>query len=266
MSHAPSFIRIMVVALATLAACQKAPEPPTPRATTQTLAVTTPPPAPAQPAQPAQPGGPAGMAPGNLPPGHPPINPPPPAPDGLPAGHPAVGDPAGGVPPAGGMGAPVDAETGVPLPLPLVGAGSVAELQGRLKAIADPATKAALEEAFRKTFTVDRQGRDRDRATALLEPLQASADPKVAALALRTLAYVAINNGFDTATAKDRYEKALALDADYGEAHYALAFVLAMSDRATGKVHFDRAMTLGVPDTRNLGGHFFGAATPPGHP
>lgn len=258
MSHAPSFIHLMVVGLAALAGCQKAPDAPTPRATTQTLAVTTPPPAPAQP----QPQG--GMAPNNLPPGHPQINPPPPAPDGMPAGHPAVG-PAG-VPPAGGMGAPVDAETGVPLPLPLIGAGSVAELKGRLAGIADAPTQAALEEAFRKTFTVDRQGRDRDRATALLEPLQASADTKVAALALRTLAYVAINNGFDTVTAKDRYEKALALDADYGEAHYALAFVLAMSDRATGKVHFDRAMTLGVPDTRNLRGQFFGAATPPGHP
>ncbi len=259
MSHAPRLIHLMlmVVGLATLAGCQKAPDAPTPRATTQTLAVTTPPPAPAPP----QPQPQGGMAPSNLPPGHPPINPPPPAP-GMPAGHPTVA-PAGG-PPGGGMGAPVDAETGVPLPLPLIGAGSVAELQGRLKASADPATKTALEEAFRKTFTIDRQGRD--RATALLEPLQASADPKVAALALRTLAYVAINNGFDTATATDRYKKALALDADYGEAHYAMAFVLAMSDRATGQVHFERAMTLGVPDTRNLRGQFFGAATPPGHP
>jgi hypothetical protein len=55
------------------------------------------------------------------------------------------------------------------------------------------------------------------------------------------------------------YRKAVALDPDYGEAHYALSFTLAISDLAAGKVHFDRAMALGVPDTRDLRGQFYGA-------
>ncbi|MFO0751152.1 MAG: hypothetical protein U1F43_36590 [Myxococcota bacterium] len=80
----------------------------------------------------------------------------------------------------------------------------------------------------------------------LLEPMANDADPMVAALALRMLGYVALNNGFDAATATATYEKALALDETYGEAHYALAFVLAISDKEKGKVHFERALALGV--------------------
>jgi hypothetical protein len=34
--------------------------------------------------------------------------------------------------------------------------------------------------------------------------------------------------------------------------------MLAMGDRAAGKVHFDRAMALGVPDTRGLKEQFYG--------
>ena len=92
--------------------------------------------------------------------------------------------------------------------------------------------------------------------------MASDADPKVASLALRMLAYLAINTGFDTKTATARYEKALALDPEYGEAHYALAFTLAISDRSAGKDHFEKAMKLGVPDTRNLRGQFYGAGAP----
>jgi len=161
-----------------------------------------------------------------------------------------------------GMGATA-AESGVPLPLPLEGSGSIAELRARLALIADASKHAALEEAFRKLFTVDRPSRDGARAKALLEPLATDGDPKVASLALRMLGYVALNSGFDAAGATARYEQALALDPEYGELHYALAFVLAISDRTRGKEHFDKAMKLGVPDVRKLADQFYGG---PSHP
>ncbi|MCC6621190.1 MAG: hypothetical protein IT385_08045 [Deltaproteobacteria bacterium] len=192
----------------------------------------------------------------------------------LPQGHPPIGQGGGvgvggagpsgtmgsGAPPAGpmaGMGAG-PAETGVERPLPLEGSGSVAELRARLALIADKAKHAPLEEAFRKLFTVDRPARDGARAREILEPLATDADPKVASLALRMLGYVSLNSGFDAAGATARYQQALALDPEYGELHYALAFVLAISDRTAGKTHFDKAMKLGVPDVRRLGDQFYG--------
>ena len=74
------------------------------------------------------------------------------------------------------------------------------------------------------------------------------------------IGYVRVSTGFDQEGAKQHYRRALALDDAYGEAHYAMAFMLAMGDRAQGKVHFERAMALGVPDTRKLGPQFFEAA------
>jgi hypothetical protein len=149
------------------------------------------------------------------------------------------------------------AETGVELPLVLEGAGSVAELKGRLAKVADTSLHAPLEEGFRKVFTLDRPKRDAARATELLEPIAANPDRKAAALAERTLGYVRINSGFDSEGAKVRYIKAIELDADYGEAHYALAFTYAISDLAKGKEHFEKAMALGVPDTRQLRAQFY---------
>ncbi len=186
----------------------------------------------------------------------------------MPAGHPPLGDMGSGAPPARPMGGPMAmgdgaVETDVPLPLPLVGSGSVAELKARLAVIADTTKHGAIDEAFRKLFTVDRAQRDGARAKALLEPLATDADAKVSSTALRMLGYVALNSGFDAPTATARYEQALALDADYGEAHYALAFVLAISDRVKGKVHFDKAIALGVPDVRKLADQFYGG---PSHP
>ena len=48
-----------------------------------------------------------------------------------------------------------------------------------------------------------------------------------------------------------------AADPDYGEAHYALSFMLTQSDLERGRRHFERAMQLGVPDERNLRGQFY---------
>jgi hypothetical protein len=56
------------------------------------------------------------------------------------------------------------------------------------------------------------------------------------------------------------YERAVELDPDYGEAHYALAFMLGPTDRERGAVHFARAMELGIDDERNLRERFFEGA------
>jgi len=250
-----------------LAACgREAPPVMTPAAaTTASQAPTPPPAAPRAPAMDpsAMPDDAvhAGLGKGGrpaMPAGHPPL-----APSALPPGHPPTGAPASPAAPSGmNMGA-VAAETGVERPLPLEGAGSVAELRARLALIGDAALHAPIEEAFRKLFTVDRASRDGARAREILEPLASHADAKVSATALRMLGYVALNSGFDAPTATARYQQAIGLDADYGEAHYALAFVLAISDLDKGKAHFDKAMSLGVPDVRNLRQQFYGGAAHP---
>lgn len=251
-----------------LAACRTEAPPATPSAATSTPdVVVVPAPAPAPKAAPS----------GDLPPGHPamggagtvtdkPADPANMPNDSVHAGLRAPPDP--NAPPAPGAPAGQNmisgpAETGVPLPLPLEGPGSVAELKGRLGKIADTTKHALLEEAFRKIFTVDRPSRNGLRAKEILEPMANDADKMLASFALRMLGYVALNSGFDTATARDRYEKALALDETYGETHYALAFVLAISDKAAGKAHFDRALALGVPDVRGLKEQFYSAPPAP---
>jgi hypothetical protein len=177
----------------------------------------------------------------------------------LPPGHPPLTPPAGEPPrPAGPMAQAVPAESGVARPLPLEGSGSVAELRARLAKVKDTSKHATLEDAFRRVFTVTRPERDIAGAESLLTPLASDADPAVAALAERTLGYVRVSAGFDAEGAKARYARAIELDPEYGEAHYAMAFMYAMGDREKGKVHFEKAMSLGVPDTRGLRGQFFG--------
>lgn len=245
-----------------LVACEKAPTAATP--TGEAVVVGQPAAAPSAAPAPSMP--PPLPQNAQLPPGHPPIGG---AGGGAPGamggGHPPMGGGAGGAmggPHAGmaGKGGNMGdstAEQGVELPLVLEGSGSLTELKTRLAKVSDASLHPALEEGFRKVFTVARQARDNARATALLEPLATHADKAVAALAERILGYVRINSGFDAEGAKVRYLKALELDPEYGEAHYALAFTLAISDLGKGKEHFERAMALGVPDTRGLRAQFY---------
>lgn len=241
-------MRIVLVSTLLLLACDKTPvATSTPPAE---VAKTSPAPAPAP-----------APAPSELPAGHPTA-----PPQNLPAGHPPIpggpGGPGGDAPapvrPANPMSATGPVETGVERPLPLEGSGSVAELRARLAKIKDTSKHATLEDAFRMVFTVDRSKRSNQAAEAILTPLAGDADPAVASLAERTLGYVRVNSGFDAEGAKARYARALELDPEYGEAHYAMAFMLAMGDREKGKVHFEKAMALGVPDTRGLRDQFFG--------
>lgn len=192
-----------------------------------------------------------------LPPGHPPID-----------GAAMANDDGAAVAPgmaAGDAGADVAAprghgtaaqgvETDQDLPLPLEGAGGVAELTKRLAAIADPALREKVASAFRKTFTLARAKRDPQGAAALLAGLN---EGDVGATAERILGYVAVSNGFDVPTAMAHYNKAVALDPEYGEAHYALAFMHVMSDLAAGRVHFEKARALGIPDTNKLGVQYY---------
>lgn len=243
----------------TLLACEKAPTAATP--TGEAVVVGQPAAAPsAAPAAPSMP--PPIPQNAQLPPGHPPIGGAGAAGGSMGSGHPPMGGAMGGAhagmagKAAGNMGDSA-AEQGVELPLVLEGSGSLTELKTRLAKVSDATLHPALEEGFRKVFTVQRQARDNARATALLEPLATNADKAVAAFAERILGYVRINSGFDAEGAKTRYLKALELDPEYGEAHYALAFTLAISDLGKGKEHFERAMALGVPDTRGLRGQFY---------
>ena len=161
-------------------------------------------------------------------------------------------------------------EEGIELPLPLKGPGSADELQTRLKRLpqgddgAD--VRKRVEEAFRLTFTGDRSRRNVKKAAELLSPI--STKSEAAATSERILGYVAVSSGFDVPRAFKHYGRAVELEPDYGEAHYALAFMHAMKDRTTGKTHYDRALGLGVPDTRGLS-RFYGQpgkpAPPAGH-
>ncbi|MBL8786367.1 MAG: hypothetical protein JNJ59_15810 [Deltaproteobacteria bacterium] len=253
-----------LIGLVGSAACDKAPAPaatPAAELAAAPAQPAAPAPAPAAPNAAAVHGGAADpIADQGLPPGHPSIAGQAPAGGAdLPPGHPPTGGGAAGAIGQGGpMAAAVPAETGVERPLPLEGSGSIAELKARLAKAKDTSKNAILEDAFRKVFTVERAARDTAGAAAALEPLAKDPDTAVASLAERTLGYTRVQSGFDAEGAKQRYARAIELDPDYGEAHYAMAFMLAMGDRTQGKVHFDKAIALGVPDTRGLRGQFYG--------
>ena len=173
----------------------------------------------------------------------------------LPGGHPAIDRAAPHAPFAPKVAA---GETGVDLPLPLQGPGSVDELRRRGKSIVDAAARARVEKAFRLTFTLERESRDPAKAAELLEPLVN--DPIAGATASRVLGYVAVSRGFDFAGAMKHYGEAVRKDPDYGEAHYALASMHVRGDKSVGRSHFERARALGVPDTRGIARFYPGVA------
>lgn len=146
-------------------------------------------------------------------------------------------------------------ETEGSLPLKLTGIGSKAELDRALGKIDDPAVKAQFEHGFRGCFVKDRALRAYADAVPAMEGVLARM-PDFAP-AYRVLAYATFNLNFDMAGATRYYEKAVAADPSYGEAHYALSFMLSQMDLAKGREHFERAMELGVPDERNLAGQFY---------
>ncbi len=171
----------------------------------------------------------------------------------LPEGHPPV-DGSGGAPMMGALGSegPTDDH---PLPLKLSGINSIEELRKGIAQAGNDQVRKLYEAGFRKTFTADQAKRDYPGAEADLQ--QAIALAPNFAHAYRALGYAQFNMGFNVEAALDNYKKAIELDPDYGEAHYALAFMYAMNDLPKGAEHFKRAMELGVQDERGLGERFY---------
>jgi len=174
----------------------------------------------------------------------------------LPEGHPPV-DGSAPMMEGGGLGAagPTD---GNALPLKLEGLSSAQEMERGKAMTQNQEARAAFESGFRKTFTADPQKRDYQGAVEDLDRAL-SLDPNFAA-AYRARGYAKFNLGFNVQGAMTDYLKAVELKPDYGEAHYALAFMYAMpgqGDRDQGEMHFNRAMELGVPDERGLKEKFY---------
>lgn len=146
-------------------------------------------------------------------------------------------------------------EEGEPLALKLEGIGSRAELQRAAARIEDPELRATFEAGFRSCFVYDRAQRN----YALAAEATAAVVERIPdfAPAYRVLAYARLNSGSDMAGVTSLYERAVELDPDYGEAHYALAFMLTQSDPEQGRRHFERARELGVPDERGLRERFY---------
>ena len=143
------------------------------------------------------------------------------------------------------------AETdGNALPLRKGGLGSAEELARALARVQGDEAKRDFESAFRLTFTADKSRRDPGRAADLLDGLLKN-QPGLAE-AYRCLAYAALSRDFNVAKAAEHYQKAIELRPDYGEVHYALAFLYSGSDRAKGTEHLRKALELKVPDEQGL--------------
>jgi len=165
--------------------------------------------------------------------------------------HGGMSDPHAGIPGMGGMGDAGDVATdGKPIPLKLTGNGGAAELARELAKIEDADVAQKFERAFRLTFSTDRAQRDYDAARELLRGI-VLAQPRFAP-AHRALGYAEFNLGrIDLAI--QEYRKAVDLEPSYGEAHYAMAFMLATQDLEEGYQHYRKAMELGVADERGIG-------------
>jgi len=170
-----------------------------------------------------------------LPAGHPPLD------GGLPDGHPPLDEAMAG--PAGGLA------------LPASGPGSVTELSQALASLPDGSLRTLFDESFRLTFTTSRGRRDYARARAGFRRVLDEAPDH--APSFRGLAYVELNTTFDLAATAALYEKAVDVDPDYAEAHYALAFRLAESDHERGAHHYARALELGLADDQGLGPRYY---------
>ena len=165
-----------------------------------------------------------------------------------------AGAPSGGTD-AGAGGAAV-ASDGAAIPLKVSGIGGAEELERELAKLKDAQAQQRFEKAYRLTFTSDRGQRDYATARDLLSPVL-KADPAFAP-AYRTLGYAQFNLG-DLDGSMQNYEKAVEVDPSYGEAHYAIAFMMVMpgGDLDRGFEHYRKAMQAGVADERSIGERFY---------
>ncbi len=145
-------------------------------------------------------------------------------------------------------------EEGKVRPLKLTGLNSVEELKRGLAKLSDPQSKQLFEDAFRTTFSSDQSSRNYAQAETKFKQVLEK-NPR-SAESYRGLGYAMFNQGQADA-ALQYYLKAVEIDPNYGEAHYALALMYAMGDLHKGRQHFQKAMKLGVPDERKLGEKFY---------
>lgn len=148
-----------------------------------------------------------------------------------------------------------EAETDQELALKLTGIGGKEELDGALARLDDPTVKGLFEQGFRLCFVKNRGLRNYPAANEIMEQVL-MAEPQFPP-AYRVKAYCALNTGFDMAGSTALYEEAVRLDPEYGAAHYALSFMLTQFDLDRGRVHFEKAMELGIADERNLAEKFY---------
>ena len=151
-------------------------------------------------------------------------------------------------------GATGPSEEGQALPLKLAGMNSLEEMRRALAKLPDQPSRDLFERAYRLTFTSDASGRNYAEAeSGFRQVLQKN--PK-SAESYRGLGYALFNEGQGD-SALENYLKAIEIDPDYGEAHYAVAFLYAIGDTSKGRQHFQKAMQLGIPDERKLGERFY---------
>lgn len=140
------------------------------------------------------------------------------------------------------------------IPLKATGISSTEEMMRDRALLDSPRLKDAYEQAFRLAFASQPADRNYPESARLIGSV-ISERPEFAP-AYRVMGYALFNMNRST-EALAAYQRALTINPNYGEAHYALAFLFAMGDREVGREHFKRAMELGVPDERNLEGQFY---------
>jgi Flp pilus assembly protein TadD len=124
------------------------------------------------------------------------------------------------------------------------------------KQITEEADSAVFAQAFRQVFTVQRARRNPVAAVQALQKIAAKY-PSAAAIP-RVLGYAAVDHGFQHQLAIKHYLKAVQLDPNYGEVHYALAFMYVIgTQKAKGGIHYIKALELGIKDNRNIGKRFY---------
>ena len=169
----------------------------------------------------------------------------------IPESHPPMNAPS-----AGGMKDAEGPTDGHDVALVATGHNSAEELSRALAKLDDPEAAVDFEMAFRQTFSAKQAQRNYPEAERLIQKIiekHAGYAP-----AYRVLGYDRFNMDMrNPGPAMDAYMKAVELDPNYGEAHYAMAFMYAMGDRSRGLEHFKKAMSLGVEDERHLGERFY---------
>ena len=166
-------------------------------------------------------------------------------------------DPHAGI---GSFASPSEAAEGVAndghdVPLRAEGQSSVVEMRRDLARLPEGELRERFDHGFRACFTSDSSKRDYPAAAREFEAIL-DAEPEFGP-AWRGLGYARFNIGFDVDGAMQAYLKAVEVDPEYGEAHYALSFMYVMSDIEKGRPHFERALALGVADERRLGEQFY---------